>query len=172
MLTYMSLEGDSQAERSAKLKALQTYFETTDPKAFAMLDASALSPANKSRGDTLIINSHGNGGIFGGYTPQQFYTQLTSKGFTKGSFQAIYLMACSVGVQAQDNSIYDNFAKDLKRILNTHGIDVKLYAPRGLLGYSVDEKQAHGQTYYEVTDMYIQSPERKYTLKDGLLLVV
>lgn len=172
MLTYMSLEGDSQAVRSAKLKALKEYFKTTEPTAFAMLGSTALAPSNKSRGDMLVVNSHANAKAFAGYTPQQFFEQLTSKGFAKGSFPAVYLMACSVGKQAQDNSIYDNFAKELKRILNMHGIDTKLYAPRGYLAYTVEEKQASGQTYYRVTDMYIETTERKYPLKEGLLLVM
>lgn len=172
MLTYMSLEGDSQAARSAKLKALQDYFKATDPKAFAMLDKTALAPGNKSRGDKLIVNSHANAKAFAGYSPQQFLDQLISKGFAKGSFPEVYLMACNVAKQAQDNSIYDNFAKELKRLLNISGIAVKLYATRGYLTYAVEEKQASGQTFYRVTDMYIQSPERNYPLKEGLLLVM
>ena len=172
MLTYMSLEGDCQAERAAKLKALKEHFGTSDPKAFAMLEKTAMAPANKDRGDTLVINSHGNGSVFAGYKAQAFYDQLASVGFANGSFQKIYLMACDVGEQAQDNSILNNFAKDLKRILNMHGVDVKLYAPRGTLTYMLKEEQASGQTWYQVTEMFIASPERNYPLSEGLLLVV
>lgn len=172
MLTYMSLEHDSQPKRSAKLKALKEYFRTSDPKAFAMLDNTALSPANKDRGDTLVINSHGNGKVFAGYDAQQFFDQLSSKGFANESFQAVYLMACKVGEQAQDNSILNNFAKDLKRILSSHDIDVKLYAPRGILRYKLAEEHASEQTWYKVTEMFIASPERNYPLSEGMLLVV
>jgi len=172
MLTYMSLEGDSQAERSAKLKALKEYFGTSDPKAFAMLDKAAMSPTTTDRGDTLVINSHGNGSVFAGYDAQQFFDELVSKGFANGSFEKVYLMACNVGEQAQDNSILNNFAKALKPILNMNGIDVKLYAPRGTLTYRVKTEQASGQTYYKVTGMFIRSPERNYPLSEGMLLVV
>jgi hypothetical protein len=172
MLTYMSLDHDSQPIRAAKLKALQDYFKTPQATAFAMLLADSLASTNTKRGDTLVVNSHGNGKVFAGYDAAEFLKQLNSKGFAAGSFKSLYLMACKVGVQAQDNSILYNFAKDLKGLLNRNGIDIKVYAPRGLLSYSLKEVKKEGQTFYEVTKMYIGSPEREYTLDEGLLLVM
>lgn len=172
MLTYMSLEYDDQAVRSAKLKALQDHFHTSEGKAFAMLPANALAPGNRDRGDILVVNSHGDASEFAGYDAPTFLDMLRDKGLMTGSFKAIYLMACDVGEQAQDNSILDNFAKSLKRLLNAQGIEVKLYAPRGVLCYEVATETSHGQTYYRVTKTYIHAPERDYPLDQGLLLVV
>ncbi len=172
MLTYMGLPDDAQDVRAAKLKALKAAYNTSDATAFAMLPATALSKQNAARGDKLVVNSHGNAGVFAGYTPDQFMEQLTSKGFEEGAFPAVYLMACMVGIQAQDNSIYDNFARDLKRLFVGHGITAKLYAPRGLLSYTVADKQVSGQTVKEVTDIFIRTPERNYPLSEGVLLVM
>lgn len=172
MLTYMSLDHDSQPIRAAKLKALQDYFKTPPATAFAMLSADSLAKTNAKRGDILVVNSHGNGKVFAGYDAVAFFAQLTAKGFTDGSFKSLYLMACKVGVQAQDNSILDNFAKDLNRLLNINGIEIKVYAPRGLLSYILKEVRKDGQTFYEVTKIYIGTAEREYPLDEGLLLVM
>lgn len=172
MLTYMALPDDPQDVRAAKLKALQAFYKTSDATAFAMLPATGLSRQNAARGDILVVNSHGNAGVFAGYTPEQFLEQLRSKGFEEGAFSAVYLMACQVGVQAQDNSILNNFARDLKRLFVTNGITAKLYAPRGMLSYQLSDRQVSGQTIKEVTDVFIRSPERNYPLGEGVLLVV
>lgn len=171
MLTFMGLDFDSAPARSAKLKALQDYFDTSDPKAFNMLSGTALSAANSERGDSLYVNSHGNRSVFAGYDAQQFFDLLEAKGFENGAFDSLYLLACSVGEQAQDNSILNNFARDLHRIFVTSGIDIKLYAPRGTLTYSVRTETKSGQSYLVVTDIFIASPERNYPLREGLLLV-
>ena len=171
MLTFMALEWDNQALRSAKLKALQDYYHTTPGKAFAMLARDAMSPTTSGRGDKLVINSHGNSKVFGGYDPRAFLEELYSKGFDEGSFPEVYLMACKVGLASQDNSIITNFARDLKRLFIGDGITAKLYAPRGTLTYEYREEHASGQTYYVITKMYIETPERNYPLEEGMLLV-
>lgn len=171
MLTYMALDWDNQAYRAAKLKALQAWYKTTDAKAFAMLPADAMSPATSDRGADLVINSHGNAKVFAGYGPAAFLAQLQGKGFQTGSFGAIYLLACKVGVASQDNSIITNFARDLKIALIGAGIDVKLYAPRGILDYDIVNETKLGQTYPVVTRIFIDTPERQYPLSEGMLLV-
>lgn len=173
MLTYMSLEFDSQPVRAAKLKALQDYFKTSDPTPFNMLPGNALSKTNTARGKDLVINSHGNKNVFAGYTPEQFLEHLQGKGLENGAFDAIYLMACLVGKQGQSGSqgIFDTFALQLRARLNEVGIETKLYAPRGYLSYTGKLLTKSGQTYYKVEKMFIRSPERNYPLKEGLLLV-
>lgn len=171
MLTYMALDWDNQAARSAKLKALADYYHQPDFTAFKMLGADVMAPTKTGGKQKLIINSHGNANVFAGYSPESFLTQLMSKGFAEGSFPEIYLMACKVGEASQDNSIITNFARDLKRLLVGHGITAKLYAPRGILTYSLERKQASGQTYYTVTEMFIKAPERNYPLDEGMLLI-
>jgi hypothetical protein len=172
MLTFFSLPNEESAdERGAKLKALQDYFHTGEPLAFRLLGDRSLSTLNKDRGDILVVNAHGNANVFAGFDADQFLGALESKGFGANSFSAIYLMACSVGIQAQDNSIYDNFAKDLQRAMSGRNISVKLYAPRGVLNYKVHKETKLGQSFYVVDEMYISSPERNYSLKEGLLLV-
>ena len=172
MLTYMSLDWDSQPARAAKLKALQAYFKTSDPHPFTMLASDAMSPDNSDRGSTLVINSHGNAAVFGGYKPAAFLAELRGKGFASGSFEKIYLMACKVGHASQDNSIITNFATDLKRELTGADIgDEKLYAPRGTLAYDMVNQTKDGQTYPVVTRIFIDTPERQYPLSEGMLLI-
>lgn len=172
MLTFMSLEDDDQAMRGAKLKALKEYYRTPDPVAFEMLANDAFSRQKLGKDDVLVINSHGDRGVFAGYDANAFFTKLVSKGLVNGSFKEIYLAACLVGEQAQNNSIHDNFARDLKRIFINNKIEVKLYAPRGFLTYYYKEMHKSGQKYFKIVDLCIESPERDYPLDQGMLLVV
>lgn len=171
MLVFLGLDWDSAAERGAKLKALQTYFGSSDPKAMNMLADNSLSKSNFDRGSMLIVNSHGNRTHFAGKTAQQFFDLLKSKGFGQGSFSKLYLMACKSGEQDQSGAITENFARDLHRIFVNHGITCMIYAPRGLLTYKLTLDTRNGQTFWVVTDMVISSPERDYPLDQGMLLV-
>jgi hypothetical protein len=67
MLTYMALDWDNQAARSAKLKALADYYHQPDFTAFKMLGADAMAPTKTGGKQKLIINSHGNANVFAGY---------------------------------------------------------------------------------------------------------
>lgn len=171
MLVYAGLDGDAADERGAKLKALQDYFHESSPRALNMLGATDLATSNGNRGKNLVVNSHGNRNTFADMDASHFLTTLQAKGFQESSFEAVYLMACKVGQQSQDNSIYDNFARDLFGLFRQHGISAKLYAPRGLLTYDVHKESKLGQTYWVVDKMYIATPERNYPLNEGLLLV-
>lgn len=172
MLVFLGLDWDSAPERGAKLKALQEYYGTSDPRAMNMLAADSLAPTNSARGSELIINSHGNRKTFSGLDAQKFFDLLKSKGFQQGSFGKIYLMACLSGQQDQAGIITENFARDLHRIFVNHGITCMIYAPRGFLTYSVSEKTERGQKYWSVDKIYIKAPERNYPLSEGMLLVV
>ena len=171
MLTFMSLEWDSAPKRAAKLKALQDHYHTEPARAFNMLNAQELSTLNPKRGQKLIVNSHGNEKVFAGYDPKAFLGHLTSKGFERDAFSALHLMACKAGTQMQDNSVITNFARDLKWELNQQGISINLFAPRGLLSYTMHEETASGETYWVVDRMYIGTAERQYPLEEGMLLV-
>jgi hypothetical protein len=171
MLIFAGLEGDPAPLRAAKLKALQDYYRESAPRAWNMLGPTDLAKSNRNRGTTLVVNSHGNNKSFGGMDAQQFFAALQEKGFEDGSFEAVYLMACSVGEQSQDNSIYGGFALDLFRLFREHTISAKIYAPRGFLTYVYHEERKEQETYYVVDKMYIATPERNYPLSEGVLLV-
>lgn len=171
MLVFAGMEGDSAPIRAAKLKALQQYYRESDPRPLNMLGPSDMAKSNTNRGDKLVVNSHGNRGVFAGMDADQFVQELQTKGFVNGSFKAIYLMACNVGEQDQQGTIFNNFARDVYRIFVNQGIQIKVYAPRGLLTYKLDKKTKSGETYYEVTSMFIRTPERDYPLDEGVLLV-
>ena len=172
MLIFAGLEYDKAPERAAKLKALRDYFKEKSEHALNMLDSTGLSNAGGEHGDTLIVNSHGNQNRFAGMEAQAFFDLLVSKGLKKNSFKKVYLMACRSGLQAQDNSIKDNFARDFKSILTQNDFTSAVYAPRGLLSYTFHEEAKEGQTFYEIDEVYIESPERNYPLDQGLLLVL
>ena len=165
-------------KRAAKLKALQEFFHTSPAHAFYMLDDDALSTGNPDRGDVLVINSHGSPTRFARYTAQQFLDQLISKGYEKGSFSAIYLMACKSAFAPEDTGVMTNFAIELKRLLIMRDMDCKVYGTRGNLTYKLAEHDAGGgMSYYTVTSMAIRSPSEDpsiqghtYSVSDGLLL--
>ena len=171
MLVFAGLEGDSAPDRAAKLKALQAYYKESSPRPLNMLGPTDMATSNGNRGKKLVVNSHGNREVFAGFDAESFFAQLESKGFAEGSFDAVYLMACLVGEQAQDGSIYDGFARDLFSVFRSNGITAKVYAPRGLLTYTIKQVTKDGQQYPEVVDMYIETPERRYPLSEGVLLV-
>jgi len=188
MLTFLGLSFPDNPERdrleaprrAAKLKKLQSYFDTSDATAFYMLSEDALSKSNKKRGDILVINSHGNAHEFARYRPDAFLDMLTSKGFEEGSFKAIYLMACRSAQQPEDNGALGTFAVGLKRLLNMRGIDCKVYGTRGNLSYTLEEHDTDGgMTYFEATDMWVKSPTItdpetgkpfRYNMEEGILL--
>ncbi len=171
MLTFMGLDWDSPPKRAAKLGALRKYFKTSEPHAFNMLTGTDLSTINATRGSTLVVNSHGNSSIFAGYDGDAFFAQLHAKGFEEGAFDSVYLMACNISEQHQDNHPINTFAKRLRRLFNEANITSKIYAPRGKLAYRLRKEQKSGQSFWVVTDMYIKSPERNYPLDEGLMLV-
>lgn len=171
MLVFLGLDWDSAPMRAAKLKALQDYFSTSAAKALTMLSGTALSKANSERGKVLVINSHGNEQVFGGYDAEAFMQQLQARGFEDGAFDAVYLMACNSGKQDQDNTTINTFATQLKRKFANAGVKTKLYATRGTLTYRYKTEQVDHQTFYVITEMYVHSPERNYPLSEGLLLV-
>ncbi|MEM9619767.1 MAG: hypothetical protein AAF936_17580 [Pseudomonadota bacterium] len=171
MLTFMGLDWDSAPKRAAKLAALRKYFKTGEPHAFNMLTDTELSKANASRGASLVVNSHGNSSVFAGCDADTFFSMLKGKGFEEGAFTSIYLMACNISEQHQDNRPIDTFAKRLRRLFNEAQITCKIYAPRGKLSYCLRKEQKSGQAFWVVTKMYIKSPERNYPLDEGLLYI-
>ena len=171
MLTFIGLDVDDAARRAAKLKALQTYFDTSPATSFHLLSRTSLSTSNASRGRELIVSAHGDAKSFGGYTPEHFYDLLESKGFGPGSFARFYLMALSADTQQQDYGLLDDFARALHRILIREGIQISLYAPRRYLDYELHVEIRRDQTFYVANKMFIKAPEREYPLSEGMLLV-
>jgi hypothetical protein len=180
MIVFYGLEEEDAAERAAKLKALAGYFNESDgPRPITMLKDGELAADKRksSSKEKLIVSAHGNVWNIGyaGNGPQALYKLLTDKGLTNERFEAIYLMACNVGLQRQDNSVLENFATEFKRLvtINPPTAGIKVYAPRGFLSYAIVEKQVSGQTVIVVTEISVQTEpaERSYPLKEGLLLV-
>jgi hypothetical protein len=171
MLIFAGLDWDSAPKRSAKLKALKAYYHESDPRPWNMLGSTDLDPSNGNRGANLVINSHGNVQRFGGMEPGAFLAALQAKGFKKNSFQAVYLMACKAGEQDQENSIYESFAREFMRLVRGLDSGTKIYAPRGSLSYEMHEEGEPSARYWVVDDMFIRTPERRYPLNEGVLLV-
>ena len=172
MLVYAGNDGDDPASRAAKLKALQAIFAEPGVSALAMLAADALSKANAQRGTRLVINSHGNQDTFADMTPDQFYAELVSKGFQNGAFQALYLVACNVGQQNQRGAIVGNFARDLDLLFKQQLVDIALYAPRGVVSYTLQTVTQRGESFKKVTAIVIRAPEKDYSFKEGMLRVM
>lgn len=167
-------DDDGTVSRAAKLKALQRHFgEKEGGRAINMLPADGLSAKSGTKGEKLIVNAHGNTNSFRGKDAQELFQILLGKGLTKQRFGSIYLIACNVGEQAQDNSIVQNFARDFAHRIRiddrTSGI--KVYAPRGVVTYTTVTRTTEGQQYKEVTGIVVRTPEKDYQLDEGLLLV-
>jgi len=171
MLTYMALDGEPQAYRSAQLKALQAYFAASAAQPFANLPSNAMSPSNNARGIDLIINSYGNASIFAGYDPRSFLRQLYSKGFHSGSFKRLFLVASHrIGANTEPATI-TSFALNFKKTLVSVGIDSELYATRGSVICDFTEIITQGQPLPVVTRTVVKAPDGEYPLGAAMLLI-
>jgi len=166
---------ENAVSRGAKIKALQGFFnepEGSMPKALTMLEDGSLGGKGS---ENLIVSGHGNQNNFGavGITGDKLFATFKEKGLTKKRFAKIYLMGCNVGLQAQDNSVVENFAKDFARCVNTDEdtAGIKVYAPRGILTFTMEDKIVSGQTVKTATAINVACPEKTYTLSEGLTLV-
>lgn len=162
------------AMRSAKLEALKSFFKQEgNAVAMNMLKGDSLS-GSKSEKEWLIINAHGNRDTFSGRNAEQLYTELRGKGLTNKRFDRIYLMACNVGEQAQDNSIINTFAKDFYQPIyqNDETAGIAVYAPRGVLTYVIDRTPNSGVTVVKVTRVYVADGNVEYPLETGLSRVM
>ncbi|HKQ92233.1 MAG TPA: hypothetical protein VJZ77_16355 [Blastocatellia bacterium] len=175
MIIYYG-EEDS-VTRNVKIEALKKHFgENGIAKEMRSLKSDSLAGGNEKEKETLVINAHGNTDAFSGKDAETLFNELLSKGLTNKRFESIYLMACNVGEQAQDNSILHNFAKafdgKVRFHANTKGI--KVYAPRGILRYDIYTEKAENPllTLWRVRRVYIVGDKgEEYSLKEGLLLV-
>jgi hypothetical protein len=163
--------------RAVKLEALKKHFgEKGIAKEMRSLNGDSLAGGNEKEKETLIINAHGNTDSFSGRDADALFDELLSKGLTNKRFESIYLIACNVGEQAQDNSILHNFAKAFNgKVLthpNTKGI--KVYAPRGIVTYDIYPEKIENTlaTAWKVRRIYIAGNDGKeYSLQEGLSLV-
>jgi hypothetical protein len=140
-----------------------------------MLKSDSLS-GTKSEKEWLIVNAHGNTDAFSGRNADQLYNELRSKGLTNKRFDRIYLMACNVGEQAQDNSIISNFANSFnqKVLQDSETAGIGVYAPRGTLTYTVSRTQSGVNTIVKVTRVYVVDDRTndEYSLETGISKVM
>lgn len=171
MIIFYSVEVESIGSRGAKLQVIKRKFgETTPPKPINMLQPGDL---NTRECKTLIISGHGSRDIFMNEGPEQLCVRLIGAGLRADITKEIYLLSCNVGEQAQDNSIPENFARTLKRSLDNAKLNIKLYAPRGIVKYkneSIEPIPGVGERY-RYSDVVIAADNKEYPLSEGLLLV-
>jgi hypothetical protein len=173
--------GDSENDvRAAKLEALKGHFKENDaPVAVRMLKEGALS-GSKSSKEKLIVSYHGSRETLAGKSAEELFGIFLSKGLTNKRFEAVYLMACNVGEQAQDNSIIDNFAKDFRRCVtqNDGTAGIVVYAPRGVLVYEIGDERIGETSEFKkkVRRIYVicenNGQREEYTLETGLMQVM
>ena len=151
------------------------------PKAFTQLTARELAPKtsgslfsfSKPAKERLIVCGHGSPDSLSDLSPSEFADALLKAGFSNERFDTIYLLNCSVGIQAQDNSIGSNFARAFKLQLGnppTQGI--KVYAPRGAVRWEGEWIQKNTGKFLSITRVYVHTPEKEYPLTEGMLLVL
>jgi hypothetical protein len=166
---------DEAVLRAAKLKVLKAHFnESEHAKAVNMLADDELGAKSGVSNQTLIINAHGNQDSFQGFSADDLFAILRGKGFCRERWQNIYLIACKVGLQEQDNSVLSNFARDFNRLVQTtpETSGMKVYAPRGTVRYTGRhvKEVGNGQQTIEFTGVCVHTDERDYPLSEGLLL--
>ena len=183
------LASDENASRAARLKALRAHFyawkrwDEFDPAqkdaqthamAQAIREEKRLDQLKGSR-EILVLNAHGSPATFAGGNGKQVADNLIGLGIAQAGTREVWVAACSVGQQAQDNSQPPTlFIKELYRTLREQPelASIKVYGPRGVLSYG-DKRQVDvgsGQSIIEYGRVYIRSPEREYPFQEGWVL--
>lgn len=120
----------------------------------------------------LVLNAHGSSRTFNGYDGSEVAQMLVTLGIKEAGTREIWVAACNVGLQSQDNSSPEPFACDLLRQLRIqHEIDVKVYAPRGKIHYTDRTLKAVGnQSVMVYGGADIPTKERNYPFSEGWVL--
>jgi hypothetical protein len=123
--------------------------------------------------EKLIISGHGNVQSFMGYTAFTLFDALVKKGLSKNRFEAIYLLGCNIGLANQENLVKDNFLKDFGTHVRTGGdtvSSIKVYGPRGKIGWLMNETSHGSHSTWEITDVkIIVSDEEQYSFDAGMM---
>ncbi|MET0330887.1 MAG: hypothetical protein ABW154_05585 [Dyella sp.] len=183
------LASDENASRAARLKALRTQFyawKRWDEFAPAQKDNQTHAMAQaireekrldqlKGSAEILVLNAHGSPATFAGGNGKAVADNLIGLGIAQAGTREVWVAACSVGQQAQDNSQPPTlFIKELYRTLREQPelASIKVYGPRGVLSYG-DKRQVDvgsGQSIIEYGRVYIRSHEREYPFNEGWVL--
>lgn len=157
---------DTVAKRKAQIQYLATQFKmsTTSSYEYTMVNEADMASGT---GRKLFILGHGNQNSYMGQNAQTMFSYLKDRGLSSQHFSEIWLMPCKVGLQQQDNSVTQNFARDLKTALvdDTATKNIKLYAPRGIVR----------STYTAAgvcTNIFVPADGKNYNFIDGGWLLV
>lgn len=181
---------DENASRAARLKALREHFyawkqwsEFAPGNAgFAPVPIQLLVNEIKDRGSKrlkdygdnaqiLVLNAHGSSRTFNGYDGSDVAGMLVSLGIKDAGTREVWVAACDVGHQTQDNSSPEPFAVDLLRQLRQHGLDPKVYAPRGNISYRDKSTKTVGvESVIAYGKVVIPTKERTYPFAEGWVL--
>ncbi|QKF81724.1 hypothetical protein [Halarcobacter ebronensis] len=168
MFLYMVMPGrDTETKRLAQIEYLSSEFGVeAEAYEYTLVDPKKMVQGKKRK---LFILGHGSTDSYMGQSAEVMYNFLIDCGLSSEHFSEIWLMPCFVGMQEQDNSVTENFARALKTKLhqNEETQDIKLYAPRGkVTSYYTDN------TYSKCTSVIVEKDGKEYGFYDGGWLLV
>ncbi|AET92692.1 hypothetical protein BSFA1_53040 [Burkholderia sp. SFA1] len=178
-------DNDENASRAARLKILRESFYAwkkwpefaPDNTRFQTVPIQLLLNEKKKLkeyGDNakiVVLNAHGSSRTFNGYDGSEVAEMLVTLGIKEAGTKEIWVAACDVGHQTQDNSSAEPFATDLLRQLRQRDVDPSVYAPRGMLTYRDPTRKVVGNESVLVYGRsVIRSPEREYPFSEGWVL--
>lgn len=168
---------ENALRRQVKINWLKTHFN--DQSVAQPVHGLAQGALNDNRSfvdkllnkkEKLIISGHGNDASFQGRSATDLYNTLILKGLNHQRFDSVYLLGCNIG----DATVHQNFLRDFGTAVRTGNAaanQLKVYGPRGLIGWTFSEHSVDGVTRFErVETCEIITPTARYTFATGLLL--
>ena len=169
--------------RDAKIRVLQKTFNakfTKDMKEdensvheISRLENTKLKDLKGSK-KRIILNAHGGPTTFRGDDGRTMAMKLLTAGLNDKDTQEIWVCACLVGMQRQDNRqdteaygdlSQNKFSREFHRALRGHDLDIKVYVPRGWVSYdgasykSVGSGEGQQLTFARV---YVSTQDKKF----------
>lgn len=127
--------------------------------------------------EKLIICGHGNEEEFMARNPGDLYNHLINAGLNHDRFDSIYLLGCNAGFQFRDRWRLTSYLTQFAlKIRQGPAWNVKMYAPRGDIVWTLDEYTDGVNAEWRVGDVRIQVVDdegnvlQDYPYDHGMLL--
>jgi len=178
---------DENLIRAAKIRVLQKTFndkfqnkeDDNSLHAFTRLKDTKLKQLQGYK-KRIILNGHGSPRTFRGNDGRTTAKNLLDAGLNDKDTQEIWVCACLVGMQRQDNKqdpeAYGDFSKnsfsrEFNQALKNAGLNINVYVPRGWVTYDGAAWKSVGSGEGRVLTLarvYISTMDTKFTGLDDL----
>jgi len=161
MFLYMRMpDKDAVDKRQKQIEYLANEFkeDPLESSEYTLVSEEEMQKGSKRK---LFILGHGSQHSYMGQSAETMHKYLKDVGLTDKHFAELWLMPCLVGLQEQDNSVTDNFARSLMQLFRQDEslANMKIYAPRNVVVTRFKDGQ--------VKKIFVRADNKEYGFKDG-----